>query len=218
MPEVDGKGQSVFHRQGKGQPSLEGKGMERPFQGTNGGKIGYPSGLMGCSGHLPELRGRDGHLKRSGVGRGPVLAEVTAAISWGRWGRRGWSPKVRRQSGPKAGPLPIACRSRDLPAGSFPPDGRGRESCLTAPPHSLGPRGRGLSRARPEGGLLSPPAAATPPSHPCRLRPRARLSGKCSPAGSGRRSLGRKWTSNFRPRCDVLDLHRKCLCCRCGTN
>ena len=83
MPEVDGRGQSVFHRQGKGQPSLGEEGIERPFQGANGDKIGYPSGMMRWSGHLPELRGRGGHLKRCRVGRGPVLAEVTEWPSLG---------------------------------------------------------------------------------------------------------------------------------------
>lgn len=39
MPEVDGRGQSVFHRQGKGHPSLGEEGIERPFQGANGDKI-----------------------------------------------------------------------------------------------------------------------------------------------------------------------------------
>lgn len=38
---------------------------------------------MEWSGHLPELRGRGGHLKRMQVGRGPVLAEVTEQPSPG---------------------------------------------------------------------------------------------------------------------------------------
>lgn len=33
--------------------------------------------------------------------------------------------------------------------------------------------------------FLSPPEAASPPSHLCRLRPHARFSGKCSPTISG---------------------------------
>lgn len=44
MPEVDGRGHSVFHRQGKGQPSLGEEGIKRPFQGANGDKIGLTFG------------------------------------------------------------------------------------------------------------------------------------------------------------------------------
>lgn len=63
--------------------------------------------------------------------------------------------------------------------------------------------------------FLSPPEAASPPSHLCRLRPHARFSGKCSPTVSG----GGAWEGNgihFRPESDDFGLYRKCMGCRCG--
>lgn len=81
-----------------------------------------------------------------GVGRDPVLGEVTGQPSPGADGEgEDGCPKLRGWGGPKAGPLPIACRSWDLSARSFPPGRRSWASCLTAPPHSPAPRGRSLS-------------------------------------------------------------------------
>ena len=163
IPGVDGRGSLSPTARGRRQPSLGAEGMERSSQGANGDKISYPSRTTGWSRHLLELRGRGGRLKRRRVGRGPIFSEVTEQPSPEPDGKEKDAPQLRGRSGPKAELLPIACRPYDLPDGLFPPGRRDPASSLIAPPHSPGPRGRGLSRARPEGGLLSPPGAATPP-------------------------------------------------------
>lgn len=63
-----------------------------------------------------------------GVGRDTVLAEVTGQPPRGADGGEDGSPKLRGWGGPKAGPLPIACRSWDLSGRSFPPGRRSRAS------------------------------------------------------------------------------------------
>lgn len=87
IPEICGP-VDILWSQGKRMPlqggkrqSLGAEGMERSLQGASGDKISYPSGTMGCRGHLPELRRRGDYLKRTGIGRDPVLAEVTTANS-----------------------------------------------------------------------------------------------------------------------------------------
>lgn len=183
-------GKAVSRRQRLGTAISRGGGNEPTIPMDQWNEIGYPSGTMGWSRHLPELRGRGGHLKRRWAGRGPVLSEVTEQPSPGADGEEEDVPQLRGRSSLTVGPLPIACKSSQLPDGSFPPGQRDSASGLTAPPHSPGPWGRGLARAGPEGGLLSPPGAATPPSHPRRLRPRARHLGSVvsrAPGGGARK-------------------------------
>lgn len=65
MPKVDGKG----------QPSLEGREWSDHSKGPMGGKIRLPFGADGMQQFPQEALQGGMCLKRSGVGRGPVLTE-----------------------------------------------------------------------------------------------------------------------------------------------
>lgn len=135
------------------------------------------------SGHL-ELRGRERPSQGKGMGRDLSSSGDRAAIFWGQWGRRGWYPNRRYRSGPKAGCYPEFAGPGIRRAARFRLAGGAGRAVRQPFPKARDPEGGACPRPRPEDRFLSPPGAVSPPSHLCRLRPHARLSGKCSPTTS----------------------------------